>query len=254
MCGLPDVATWLCGTIGGMIKFGLAVFVGLSLAGCATATGPSAAPTTGASTPSATQAPTATPTASPTASPTPTPTPTPTEAAITALVISAADIELIDADGSAIDEFAYNDDADTVREALTSAFGSEPEMSTDSDGGTTDYYWEDFSFRAYDSATGANRTFYVVAEGASVGDIAIETADGIAVGDAEADVETVAFDNHTDDGGSETIEFYSLDKTAVDVAESTDGGDPAINFVRVWVPKPGTEITRIDAPIANYGE
>jgi hypothetical protein len=174
---------------------------------------------------------------------------------VTGLVITASDIELIDTEGAAIQEFLYGDDAETVKAALTDAFGSEPESRDQVvNAGTTDYYWEDFSLRVYDSGTGSDgNTFWVVAEGASVGEIAI-TADGVAVGDAESDVEAVAFDHYTDDGGTATVEFYSLDKTEVDADVSTDSGDPAINFVRVWVPKPGDEISRIDAPIANYGE
>lgn len=232
-----------------MIKFGVIAIVGLSLAGCASsASEPSAAPST--------QAPTAsTPSATPSPTLTPTPTPTEVEAAVTGVVITASDIELVGADGAAIEEFPYDEDAETVKAALTEAFGAEPESGDEVvNAGTTDYYWDDFSLRIFDAEGGSNGdTFWVVAEGGSVGDIAI-SAEGVAVGDLESDVKSVAFDNYTDDGGTETIEFYWMNKTEVDADVSTDSGDPAIDFVRAWVPKPGEKISRIDAPVSNYGE
>jgi hypothetical protein len=238
-----------------MIRFGLVVLLGLSLAGCTTSAGePSAASSTTPSAPTSNATPTIDATPIPTI-PTSDPSPTATEAAVTGVVITSSDVELVSADGATSAEFPYDEDADSLKVALTDAFGSEPESGDQVVyAGTTDYYWEEFSLRVYDDVPYYGVRFYVVTEGASVGGVEVTAGKGIAVGSSESDVAEAAFDHHTDENTPDVIEFYSLDRTEVDVDTSTDDGGPAINFVRVWVPKPGTEISRIDSPVANFGE
>ncbi|QHC65909.1 hypothetical protein GSU68_04465 [Rathayibacter sp. VKM Ac-2759] len=235
----------------------LAATVLAALTGCVpaadTAAEPVADPTAagGAAAPAS-----ATPSASGSATPAPggSATPSPAMADAVSLLIGPTSFSLVDASGTELGTWDYRNGTGAV-EALTEAFGSAP---TESDDVPYEGFrsrvsgWPGFAFKdteVYDAGGPElefpEPDFMVDATAPSVGDVAISTLGGVAVGDATRDV-VAQHPDGVPEGGS--LGLFLFDETTVG---SHNGGD-LVNSVMA-VAEDEITVSRIAAPSANWG-
>ena len=226
----------------------LAALAGLT--GCTPSADPVAEPTG-----SATGAPgsTATPTAGPTASATPTAIPAPTAADAASLLIGPTSFSLVDAAGTELGTWEYRDGTGAVA-ALTEAFGSAPAESDEipyEGYRTRNSSWPGFDFKdteVYDAGGPETKypepDFLLAAHAPAVGDVAISTLGGVAVGDAAEEVRA----EHPDSVQEGAPGLFDFDTTPV----GTLDGVELTHTVGVLAEDEVT-VSGIRAPFVNWG-
>ncbi|MCM6764196.1 hypothetical protein NB037_17410, partial [Rathayibacter sp. ZW T2_19] len=194
---------------------------------------------------------TATPTAGQTASATPTATPTAADAA--SLLIGPTSFSLVDADGTELGTWEYRDGTGAVA-ALTEAFGSAPVESDDipyEGYRTRNSSWPGFDFKdteVYDAGGPESKypepDFLLAVNAPAVGDVAISTLGGVAVGDAAEEVRA----EHPDSVQEGAPGLFDFDTTPV----GTLDGFELTHTVGVLAEDEVT-VSGIRAPFVNWG-
>jgi hypothetical protein len=209
------------------------------------------------------------PTGTPSAdAPSATPSPTPTPATVALVTVLAESVTVTDSAGEEISTLDYFAPIDEVRAELTEAFGFEPAVAvverTPSDrfAGTI-YDWQGFSvswFYGFDGEPGSGvavppfePTIYITATTASVGEVAIETADGLRVGDDGTGLgqayPEAAFP-YTDANGQDMLAVHI---GTVPLPVEGENAEGTYTFsVSVSATVPGSVVS-IYAPAKNYG-
>lgn len=180
----------------------------------------------------------------------------------TALIeVSATGFDLLDADGDRIDTFEYYDDesADAIA-ALTELFGTAPKVESQAvaeDSRAVDKNsWKGFAVWDYGSVGDdpGQPAFSVQVTAAAAGHIAVETNDGISIGDTEDDVEDVAYTSSASEADGRELAVYSLDETLLpDGVQTYIEDGPAAYSVHALVFADTGTVNEITAPNANFG-
>jgi hypothetical protein len=215
----------------------------LALVGCSSTEPQSIAPTS---------------TSSPTPLPTPSATPVSSESTEEAvapaaepdrLVITASGFQLLLDDGTVSREFGYFEPIAPVVTELTTLFGQEPEVNTYDGTGSADYDWAGFHMGTDGPAISPIRAEIIIFVTApEVNGIAIETVDGISVGDPIADLEAANPNDSsrwTRDGGEQLD--VTLDSTPI-----TPGETEKMFSVTVTAFPSSGPITQFSAPMKNF--
>ncbi|KQQ09949.1 hypothetical protein [Rathayibacter sp. Leaf296] len=224
-----------------------------ALSGC-TPADPAAEPTSSAGAPTSAPGATSTPSSDP-ATPTPTATPTaaPTAADATSLLVGPTSFSLVDDAGTELGTWAYRDGTGAVA-ALTEAFGSAPTESDDvpyEGYRTRNSSWPGFDFKdteVYDAGGPESQypepDFLLAVNAPAVGDVAISTLSGVAVGDAAVEVR----DEHPEAVQGDSLGIFDFDRTPVGVLDGTE----LTNSVGVLADDEIT-VSGIRAPFVNWG-
>ena len=224
-----------------------------ALSGC-TPADPAAEPTASAGTPTSAPGATSTPSSDP-ATPTPTATPTaaPTAADATSLLVGPTSFSLVDDSGTELGTWEYRDGTGAVA-ALTEAFGSAPTESDDvpyEGYRTRNSSWPGFDFKdteVYDAGGPESEypepDFLLAVNAPAVGDVAISTLSGVAVGDAAVEVR----DEHPEAVQGDSLAVFDFDRTPVGVLDGTE----LTNSVGVLADDEIT-VSGIRAPLVNWG-
>ena len=152
-------------------------------------------------------------------------------------------------DGTVSREFGYFEPMAPVVTELTALFGQEPAVNTYNGTGAADYDWAGFRMGTDGPATpptGAEIIIFVTAP--EVNGIAIETVDGISVGDPIADLEAANPNDSsrwTRDGGEQLD--VTLDSTPI-----TPGETERMFSVTVTAFPSSGPITQFGAPMKNF--
>ncbi|WP_156465947.1 MULTISPECIES: hypothetical protein [unclassified Rathayibacter] len=234
-----------------------AAVVAAALTGCVPATDPPTDPTTTGGEAAPAPAASANPSASGSSTPDGSATPAPAMADAASLLIGPTSFSLVDASGTELGTWDYRNGTGAV-EALTEAFGSAP---TESDDVPYEGFrsrvsgWPGFAFKdteVYDAGgpelTFPEPDFLVEATAPAVGDVAISTLGGVAVGDAAQDVRAEHPDGVPAGSADGSLGLFLFDETTVG---SHNGGD-LVNSVMA-VAEDETTVSRIVAPSANWG-
>lgn len=180
------------------------------------------------------------------------------EPAVATVRIGAADVKLLDADGTELTALPYTSTADDLVAAYTDAFGVEPTEEAypghiEEQPGT-DYVWESFTLRVLEpnaSVPDQNLVNYVVTA-AKVGDIAITAgADDVTVGATVADVVPGpgSSADPVDIDGVPT-RFHAAD--VHEIGGTDDFGNPLADYVSARVGPDGV-VTELYALNHSYG-
>ena len=200
--------------------------------------------------------PAAPPAATPTlSSPSPTATATATEEPIgptpATVVITASLILVNDSAGTTIDQFDYFNDPTAVITAFTEYFGGDP-VITPFEGGdegppSNDYSWDEFTINISDGGSGMyGNHLSVQTTAATVRGLAIETVDGIAVGDTAATASAV--------GAIVGDSAYLNASLEIDHISADNELPGALVFVHLALTASGGTIIALYAPSTNFGQ
>ena len=187
--------------------------------------------------------------------------PAPHDEEDTALVeVSATGIDLLDADGEKIETFDYYDDeSDEAIATLTALFGADPEVEPVAATEARSYdknSWKGFVVWDYGSVGDepGQPAFAVHVTAGSVAHIDIRTNDGIAVGDAEAQLAAAAYNSAEADHDGRALTIYSFDETLLpDGVQTYIEDGPAAYSVQALVFADKGTVSEITAPNANFG-
>lgn len=181
------------------------------------------------------------------------PDPSSTPAVAASLLIGPTSFSLVDAEGGQLGTWEYRDGTGVVA-ALTEAFGSEPTESDDipyEGYRSRAYSWPGFVLRDTDvyDAGGPELTypepdFLLEATASAVGDVAISTLGGVAVGDATADVAA----EHPDSATGGALGTFLFDTTPVGTVE----GYELTNTVGA-IAEDEVTVSSLRAPFMNWG-
>ena len=154
--------------------------------------------------------------------------------------------------------YSYFDDPSQLVIELEELFGTEPEKTVDEAEThfrrSDNFEWDGFFIRIFDGSSPPDSEYFnVYTLAASVSDVQIVAAGNVQVGDAEADVASIADTENLDTGGTERIQFFTLDETPVESNADGYPGEGATASVSVWITRPSTTVTRIGAPAFNFG-
>lgn len=228
---------------GSLRAIALCALFAAGLVGCASTSEPAKSPT-----------PKATASSTPVA-----PAVAPEDPAVASIVISTKGVALLAVDGASVSQLDYFDvDVEPAIEALTDAFGFEPEVSHEEAvthfAASTTRNWAGFQLVDLETDTRFPDlpNFSVDVATAEVAGIAIHTREGVRVGMLGSEVEPLSYRHWLDTGGTEDIDIYLLDQVPVEVADRPDY-EPAALSVSVRAASPRGVVDLLSAPGANWG-
>ena len=198
-----------------------------------------------------------------TAAPTPEPTSpaeTPEAPQAASIVVSAETVTVLDDEGTELTSWSYFEpDAERAISELTFIFGFRPELTvqeaTPDQPATTVHVWNGFEFTEYQDVTPSFpevSSFSVGVTVPEVSGVAISTEDGVAVGTEEVAASPNAYRHVPNTGEADPVDLYYYDETPVDIAVVPDY-EPAALSVEAWVTGKDRLVSRIYAPIRNWG-
>lgn len=186
---------------------------------------------------------------------------TPDAAAQAASVIVSVDgIAILADDGATIGEFEYfASEAEPAVAALTQAFGQEPQLSQHLAKNQVDAIehveWPGFTLidLTAESSFPLATDFRVVVTAAQLGNVTIQTSDGVHVGSPNTEVEPLAFRTWLTTGGGAELANFLLEQKVLDGIDFAEY-EPAALAVDVTSSSPDGVVTEIFAPSGNWGD
>lgn len=188
------------------------------------------------------------------------PTPQDSEPAapsVARILVRSDGLQLVSESGDVLSAVAYLDPIDEVVDTLSTAIGTAPEVAPH-DGGIespsgTYYRWDGLQLNDIDAAVVAptNPEWVVRLNGPSAGAVALSTADHVAVGNSEADVEELVPDTLMPlTVNQETVLDGEYDVRQVGEGDS---GNSLTHSVFVRLSGVPLTVTLIAAPSGNFG-
>ena len=198
-----------------------------------------------------------------TATPTPEPSSppaTPDVPVAASVVVSADKVTVLDEDGTEISSYDYfAEDAQRAITELTYIFGFRAELTEQEAQShaprTTIHVWNGFELSEYHDVTPSSpevNSFAVAVTTADVNGVEISAEGGVAVGTEELAAAPVAYRHVPNNGEVDPVDLYYLDETPVEIAGSPDY-EPAALSVEAWVTGKDRLVTRMYAPMRNWG-
>lgn len=217
---------------------GIVIALGVALTGCA----PSAS------------GPTGTPVGSSATSVSPEPT-TPPAADVVAVVIGPLALELVDASGTPLESFAYDDPSEDARARLTDLFGQEPVVEDNSAGKipNTAYQWAGIGiFDPQGDGAEFIPDWSVSVTTSGLDDIVFTSIEGTAVGAAVSTVRE-RYPEHPDQVDANGGRHFSISVEETPVGTDGEGNEHTYS-VLIFAQNPDSSIETISAPYTNFGD